>query len=136
MKISTKDTLYETSFPVMPKDCNYLKDMICGGNLLYEMDIAAAMSVRRAMYKCEDPGLMALTVGVNDVRFLIGAIIGDMIHIRASVVKTGLKSITVKVVGHRELHGTGDLEKICSGEFTFCAVDKNRKGIRHGLTMD
>lgn len=133
MKTVPKNLSYQTSFAVMPKDCNYLMDMLCGGNLLYHMDIAAAMAVRRAFYGIELD--TALTVGVDGVKFFVGASVGDLITLVATVTKVGIKSITVNVLGHRERKSDGEIEQICEGVFTYCAIDKNRKSIKHNLTL-
>jgi len=127
-------TNFETSFVVMPKDCNYLGDMLFGGALLAHMDIAAAMAVRRTLYSSEVK--TALTVAVNNVTFLVGATIGDLIFLKATIIKLGIKSLTILVEGHRENQYNGTIDKICTGEFVFCAVDKDRKPARHCLTME
>lgn len=124
-------SIYTTSFTVMPNDCNYLMDMLCGGVLLYHMDIAAAMAARRILYGtgCKN----ALTVALNDVKFLIGATVGDLIKLKAEVITIGIKSLTIKVIGHRENRDNGSDEQICEGTFVFCAIDENRQSCKHYL---
>jgi len=126
-------TTYNTSFTVMPNDCNYLVDMLCGGILLYHMDIAAAMAARRALYNTECRN--ALTVGATDIKFIVGATVGDLIKLEATVVSVGIKSLTIKVVGHRENREDGSNEEICEATFVFCAIDSNRKSAKHGLKL-
>lgn len=128
------DHKYTTSFVVMPKHCNYLGDMIFGGELLSQMDIAAAMAVRRAMYNCEHK--KAVTVRVTNVNFMVAALVGDLIQLEATVDEVTNRTLIVHVYGWREKQGTGVREKICYGEFTFCAISDNRMPVRHNLTLE
>lgn len=124
---------YSTSFTVMPQHANYM-GMIFGGELLARMDIAAAECVRRLLYSTEEK-LYSVTVGVNNVSFLVGALVGDLIFLECKVLNVGLKSITVGIVGYREKWENGEREKICSGEFSFVTKKEpyDTKGYIHNL---
>lgn len=107
--------IYETSFIVMPKDCNYMYPMVFGGAMLSEMDLCAAGAARRALYdsQCDS----SVTVGVNQVSFYRAAQCGDIVKLKGTVWDTGKKSITVKVEGWVDTK-EGD-KLVCSGMFTF-----------------
>jgi acyl-CoA hydrolase len=129
MKI--KNTEFQSNFVIMPADCNYMYPMVFGGKMLSEMDINAAMAVRRALYGTDCDS--AVTVNVSNVNFYIGAIVGDLIYLEGKVIELGNKSITVKVTGWREKH-TEERQKICDGEYKF--VSRGREIPRpHGLEM-
>lgn len=123
---------HESNFMVFPEHTNYMPPMIFGGKMLSEMDICAAVTVRRAMIGtlCDS----AVTVGVDKVKFFAGAIIGDLIYLRGTVVKTGIKSIQVFVECERE-HKDGQREKIAEGYYTFVSRQDSTPH-PHGLTMD
>lgn len=139
--------VYETSFTVFPQDTNYMYPMLFGGKLLSEMDIAAALTCRRVLYKSEK-AKDAVTVGIKNVNFHHGAVVKDIIYLKARVIKLGIKSIEVRVDGwvekgnskHKDLK-LGENTKLCDGIFTFCAseeIDPNGtvRPIAHGLSME
>lgn len=125
---------YDTSFVVMPKDCNYLQNMLFGGELLAQMDLCAAMAIRRTLYIHPDLDT-ALTVGVNNVQFREGPLLGDLIFLHAYVIKVGIKSITVKVEGRSECKVSGDTSDVCVGEFAFITINHDRIPVKHNLTL-
>lgn len=134
-KMQIRNIEHTTSFVVMPEQCNIFKDMLCGGDLMKHMDLAAAVTVIRALYD-SPTAKAALTVGVTDIEFLVGAVVGDIVFLKCTVVKAGIKSITVQVEGERERHLDGVKEDICRGTFTFCAIDKEtRKSIEHKMEL-
>lgn len=127
-----KLTEYSTSFTVFPDHTNYNDPpSIFGGKMLAEMDNAAAMACRRALYStdCTD----AITVAVNDVVFLRPAYIGEMVHLEATVIGVGDKSLTVRVICRREDKG-GKIEMMAQSMFVFCAR-KQGKPHPHGLEL-
>lgn len=112
--------MYTTSFVVFPQDCNYMPPMIFGGKMLSEMDIAAAMCVRRLLNKYNSECDSAVTVGVDKVQFYCGAEVGDIITIEATLALDGLgvKRITSSVMAHKEdKHGVKTL--MATGLFSF-----------------
>lgn len=133
-----KNKFFETSFVVMPQDTNYMPPMVFGGKVMAEMDIAAAMAVRRAII--DSPTAKdAVTTRVNNIEFHVGAKIGDLIFLKAEIVKLGITSITIEVEGVRELKN-GRREKICNGIFTFVTVkfkdERIFEKIPHELEME
>lgn len=140
MKIVNK--VFETTFTVFPQDTNYMFPMVFGGKVLSEMDIAAAMAVRRA---CNHSltAKHAVTTVAGPVEFYIGAEVGDLILLRAEIVRLGNSTVYVDVVGERE-NKDGFRERICRGPFVFVTVEflehlvngKKHKPVNHGLTMN
>lgn len=128
------NTIFETNFTVFPEDTNYMPPMIFGGKLMSEMDIAAAMAVRRLLYDSPTLARDAVTVAVSNIEFHVGAVVKDLIYLKAEVVSGGVKSIDVHVDGWRERHD--GREKICNGDFRFVAYDlENKIAIPHGLII-
>jgi acyl-coenzyme A thioesterase PaaI-like protein len=125
------ETKFTHTFTVFPEHTNYMPPMIFGGKLLAEMDICAAMTVRRFLYSSRT-AKDAVTVAVNNVSFYVGAVIGDLIFLEGEIVHTGNSAVDVHVTGWRESHlDIGELadadltsppkrEKICDGDFRFC----------------
>lgn len=127
-------TEHITSFVVMPEHSNYM-NMLFGGKLLAEMDICAAMTVRQFLY--ESPCDRALTVGVEKVKFLIGAEIGDLIFLKGKITYSGVKSIKIWIEGWRSRKGGN--EHICEGEFIFVSakdVDGKVLVTPHGMKLN
>lgn len=123
--------VFESNFTIFPSDTNYMYPMVFGGKMLSEMDVCAAMAVRRALYGTECDS--AVTVAVRSVNFLVGAIVGDLVFLHGEIIKLGNRSLDIRVVGWREQAG-GERQKICEGEFVFAS---RRLGIihPHGLTF-
>lgn len=110
---------YEHKLIIFPQDTNYMPPMVFGGKMLSEMDIAAAGCVRRA---CNDsPAKHAVTTRITDVEFHVGAEVGDLIIMTATISKLGVTSIEVTVKGIRE-HKDGKTEDICCGKLIFVTV--------------
>lgn len=116
---------------VVPADTNHLGTAF-GGKLLGDMDKSAGIAVRRALYKSNVEGIKAVTVALNDVRFVNPAKVGDLLVVTSEVTDIGEKSITVLVRIAREEQG-GAMTPVCHGTFTFVSV-KDGKSIPHGLT--
>lgn len=132
-----KNKIFETSFVVMPQDTNYMPPMVFGGKVMAEMDIAAGMAVRRAII--DSPTAKdAVTTRVTDIEFHVGAKIGDLIFLKAEIIRTGFTSITIQVNGVRELKD-GRRQKICNGIFTFVTVkfkdERKFEKVAHELEM-
>ena len=117
----------------MPCHTNYM-GMIFGGELMARMDIACAECVRLYM-NSQFSQLYTVTVGVNNLQFLVGATVGDIIILDCNIVKFGYKSITVDIKGYRQSRGQPDLEKICTAEFTFVTKQQpfDKQACQHGF---
>jgi len=123
---------YKTSFTVFPDHTNYNNPpSIFGGKMLAEMDNAAAMACRRALYNtaCTD----AITTAVNNVVFKRPAYIGDIVHIEATITDLGTKSLTVTVKCQRE-NKTGEIAEMATGTFVFCAREDG-KPVEHCISL-
>lgn len=133
LKTIPKTTEYSASFTVFPQDCNYNDPpSIFGGKMLAEMDNAAAMACRRALYNtdCTD----AITVAVESVKFTRPAYIGEIVRINANVIEVGEKSLKVNIICNRE-NKKGEIDRMATGVFVFCAR-KNGIPAQHGLRIN
>jgi acyl-CoA hydrolase len=132
------ETIFNHNFTVFPEHQNYMPPMIFGGKLLSEMDICAAMTARRFLYSSES-AKDAVTVAVSNVSFYVGAVVKDLIFLTGEVVRTGLSSIDIHVVGYRE-RDKAVREKICDGDFRFVSCKLPQNGIveriPHGLYVE
>ncbi len=135
--------VHETSFFVFPQDTNYHKDMVFGGKMLSEMDLCAAAVANKALYFSKT-AKDALTVAVN-VQFLKGAKVKDLVYIRGTLSKLGIKSLAISVEAYKETpnyNSDGELlglirHKMAEGVYTFTAFDMaNEKSVAHGLTLN
>lgn len=138
-------TTATTQFIVFPQDTNYMPPLVFGGKMLAEMDLCAAITAKKALWSV---GIeRAVTVAVQDVVFRKGAKVGDLIVLDGTLTKVGLKSLTMRVVGHR--HTADTAEKMCEGTFImvsqrkpspegYSEVEPDEFGYvtcRHGLTL-
>tara|TARA_Y100000034_G_scaffold136330_1_gene212237 strand:+ start:9805 stop:10221 length:417 start_codon:yes stop_codon:yes gene_type:complete len=137
--VKAENTVFEMNFVVFPQHTNYMPPMIFGGKLAAEMDICAAMTARRALYKSEDC-VDAITVNMGGrkgpgINFYHAAKVKDLIFLRGEIVRFGIKSIDVMVTG--KLEGpTGEVHKLCEGLFTFVSRNKDGTPTRHNLTLE
>lgn len=135
------NSVYETSFVVFPQDTNYMYPMVFGGKVMSEMDIAAAICVRRALIGASAE--YAVTTRATNIEFHVGAVVGDLVFLTARIVRVGTTSINIDVEGVRELKD-GSKEKICNGSFTFVTVenpaavgpDRKLQPKPHGLVLN
>lgn len=110
-------TEHKTSFIVMPKDCNWMDNaqLVFGGKMLKEMDLACAALVRLVLRESECDS--AVTYAINDVIFMNGAKCGDLVELKATLWNTGNKSIDIKIEGWIN-KDEGMIPK-CKGMFTW-----------------
>ncbi len=106
------------------RDKNYLGD-IFGGWVLDHMDVACALEVERHV----GPGLRPATVGIEAMSFDRPVFAGDELGFYTKVVKTGNKSISVKVETWATRHENGRQEKVTAGVFTYVIVGADRKTV-------
>ena len=119
-------TTYETSFRVMPTQCNPMSPMIFGGSFFSEIDLCAATCVKRLLYSSETCK-EAVTHKVLDLTFNMPMYLGDLVHLKAKIVELRYKAITVEVKMFRELreedsHGDAKLEAVGSAKFVFISI--------------
>jgi acyl-CoA hydrolase len=126
--------VWSKSFIVYPSNCNYMefegKPMIHGGDMLLQMDRVAAECVRRFLYN--SPCNNARTVGVNNVSFVRGAKLGDLIVLTAHIISVGIKQVKVLVSAFVE-DSTGRYT-MSVGEFSFCSF-LDDKPHPHGIKL-
>lgn len=128
-EVNNKESLH--TFTVFPEDLNYTGTLF-GGKILAEMDVAAIKPVRRVLYGSDCEG--AVTVSLDKVDFINPAHLGDIIELKARIVKLGRTSIDVKVDVSKE-DQSGNIATICEAKFTFVSV-KNNKSHPHGRLMN
>jgi len=115
------------TFTVFPEDLNYTGSLF-GGKILAEMDVAAIKPVRRVLYGSDCEG--AVTVSLDKVDFKNPAYLGDIIEMKARIIRLGRTSIDVEVEVSRE-DQKGGIASICDARFTFVSV-KDNKPYPHG----
>lgn len=123
---------HETSFIVMPSQCNYMYPMIFGGAFLAELDLCAAICTTRLLHDsvCDS----AVTYKVEDVTFYAAAEAGDIIFLKAEVVQLRTTAIVIEVKAYRERRNSPARDYIASSKFVF--VSKLQGGVHpHGLKM-
>lgn len=135
----TIDASLTTYFTVMPKDCNYMYPIIFGGEFMAQMDLAAAMVVRRALHlsRCNK----AVTHKVLDIEFKAAAESGDTLQLVATIVEVRNNSLRVLVEAYREKLPEVDLQQtptsdfIASGSFVF-VTKKDNSFAPHRLRLE
>lgn len=136
--------IYQSSFVVFPEHTNYmLCDMVFGGKMLSEIDIAAHTAVRRLINYQSDLSqmvhtLLPVTVGIEKCSFTTPAYVGDTIEIYAKVISVGVKSIkchvTYKVIRNAPKNPVENMGECIISFVTLSYTTK--KPVPHYLTMD
>ncbi len=104
----------------MPADTNPAGD-IFGGWLLAQMDLAAGTAAaRRARGRCA-------TIAIEAMRFLKPVYVGDEVSLYADILHVGRTSMRINVQAWRRSRAGEEVEQVTEGEFTFVAIDENRK---------
>lgn len=123
--------VYETSFVIMPTDANYMYPMVFGGAFFSKMDLAAAVCVSRAIRhsKCDS----SVTHKFNGT-FTAPAEVGHIIFLRAEIIDLGKKSLTVRVVAHRERRNSEERDEVANCDFVFVTRAAGNYA-HHGLIL-
>jgi len=108
----------------MPQDTNPNGD-IFGGWIMSQVDLAGSVvAVQRIK------GRMA-TVAVNSFVFKKPVYVGDLVSVYGNISRVGTTSLTVtmEVYAERRMIGefTGEVVKVTEAEFTYVAIDENRR---------
>jgi acyl-CoA thioesterase YciA len=111
----------------MPQDTNPNGD-IFGGWIMSQVDLAGSVvAVQRIK------GRMA-TVAVNSLVFKKPVFVGDLVSVYGNISRVGNTSLTValEVYAERRMIGefTGEVVKVTEAEFTYVAIDENRRPCR------
>lgn len=128
MKAINNDLSATLSFRVFPEHLNP-GGTLFGGKVLEQMDIAASMVVRRALYGTDSDS--QVTASVERVDFKSPGYQDDFIELVSKIKLIGRSSIQVRVDVTRE-DKKGERSDICSANFTFVAL-KGGKPYQHGL---
>ncbi len=106
----------------MPADANPSGD-IFGGWVLSQMDIAAGIAA----------GLRArqrvATVAIDAMTFKLPVFVGDVLCVYTEVTRVGRTSITLHVEAWAMRNRLGDRVKVTEAQFTFVAIDDNRRPV-------
>ncbi|GAN69238.1 acyl-CoA thioesterase [Acetobacter orleanensis] len=104
----------------MPSDTNPAGDVF-GGWILSQMDLAAGTTAAiRANGR-------AATVAINGVIFMEPVVVGDEVSIYTNITREGRTSLTIHVQTWRRARHTHLTSKVTEGDFTFVALDENRR---------
>lgn len=124
--------VFENSFTVMPKHCNYMYPMIFGGAFFSELDLCAAACAKRLLQASECDS--AVTHKVLELVFHKAAECGDMVFMRAEIVELRRKGITIRVSADREKGCVPGRDHIADATFVFVSK-KGDEFVPHGLSM-
>lgn len=104
----------------MPTDTNPAGDVF-GGWIISQMDLAAGTT---AAFRANG---RAATVAINGVVFLEPVVVGDEVSIYTEITREGRTSLTIHVQTWRRARHTHLTSKVTEGDFTFVALDENRR---------
>lgn len=104
----------------MPSDTNPAGD-IFGGWIISQMDLAAGTT---AAFRANG---RAATVAINGLVFLEPVAVGDEVSIYTHIAREGRTSMTIHVQTWRRARHTHKTSKVTEGDFTFVALDANRR---------
>ena len=104
----------------MPRDANPNGD-IFGGWVISQMDIAAGMAA-----SLRSQG-RAATVAINGMVFKLPVCVGDILCVYTDIERVGRTSMTIHVEAWALRGRIGEHVKVTEGQFTFVAIDDERK---------
>ena len=108
---------------VFPNTTNHY-DTLFGGTALFMMDEVAFITATRFTRK------MCVTVSSDKIDFTKPIPAGTIIELIGTISRTGNTSLDVKVEIYIEQMYSNLREKAISGNFTFVALDENKKPIK------
>ncbi len=94
---------------------------IFGGWLLAQMDVAGGVTAKRRA------GGRVVTVAIQSMAFHRPVFIGDILCAYAHLIRIGRTSMTYRIEARVIRHHDGTEAKVTEGEFTYVAVDSNRR---------
>ena len=103
----------------MPADANPHGD-IFGGWLMSQIDIAGSVvAIQTAQGR-------VVTVAVNEMRFILPVLVGDLVSLYARVKQVGTTSVTVEVEAFAEREQERNRQqRVASATLTYVAIDGN-----------
>jgi len=104
----------------MPRDANPNGD-IFGGWVLSQMDIAAGMTASQRAR-----GRVA-TVAIDAMTFKLPVYVGDILCVYTDIERIGTSSMAIHVEAWALRDRMGQRIKVTEGQFTFVAIDEQRK---------
>lgn len=104
----------------MPADSNADGD-IFGGWLVSQMDLAGAVMANRLAR-----GRVA-TVAIDSMVFLRPVAVGSVVSCYTTVKEIGRSSMAIVVEVWARHHSDAEHRKVTEGQFTFVAIDENRR---------
>ncbi|MBS0961190.1 MULTISPECIES: acyl-CoA thioesterase [Acetobacter] len=104
----------------MPSNTNPAGD-IFGGWIVSQMDLAAGTV---AAFRSNG---RATTVAIDKLTFLEPVAVGDEVSIYTEITREGHTSLTIHVQTWRRARHTHKTSKVTEGDFTFVALDENRR---------
>jgi len=122
---------FETSFTVMPDQCNFQFPMIFGGAFFSELDKCAACCAYRLLHDSECD--TAVTYKYEGT-FHGAAEAGDILFLRAEIVELRRNAIVVEVKADREKRAKAGRDHIADARFVFVSKLKG-KYHPHGLSL-
>ena len=123
MKKTCKESKVTMTELILPNDTNNLNNLF-GGRLMHWMDIAAAVSAQR---HCNN---VVVTASVDNISFSQPINIGNVITIKAFVVRTFTTSMEVFIKVIAEDIPNVKKNQTHTAFFTFVAVDKEGKPLK------
>jgi acyl-CoA thioesterase YciA len=104
----------------MPRDANPNGD-IFGGWVISQMDIAAGMHAGQRSHS------RVATVAIDAMSFKLPVFIGDILCVYTDILRIGTTSMTIHVEAWALRDKLGERVKVTEGQFTFVAIDANRR---------
>lgn len=108
---------------VFPSTTNHY-DTLFGGTALYLMDEVAFITATRFTR------LRVVTVCSDKINFTNPIPAGTLVELIGKVIKTGNTSLQVQVDIYVEQMYSSEREKAVTGNFTFVAIDENKKPMK------
>lgn len=128
----------DRDFLIFPQDANHTQLVVFGGKLLAEMDLTAAILIKKILKSEKSPAVDAVTHKLLNTEFMLPSYVGDLVTSTARIMGCGIKTFTVHVTVSR------DQDLIAKSDFVFVTTGpldpqelaekpKYLKYIEHGL---
>lgn len=108
----------ETNFLIEPKDTNHYGN-IHGGVIMHHVDSLAFICATRYCRKT------VVTAKVHEMDFIKPIQVGNLVNMKARVIRVGRSSLDVEINIYGEDLLTGKRFEVATADFTLVAVDEN-----------